>query len=68
MNPPEMGARARKLLNQILPDETIDAMPEDEYDDLAVELARQLRLVWLAGAQAGVAETRRLINEHLTNG
>lgn len=68
MNPPEMGAKAREILHKLLPDDTIDAMPEDEYDDLAVELARQLRLAWFDGAQAGVAETQRLIAEHLTNG
>jgi hypothetical protein len=58
--PPDMSQTARNMLAK-LPDDAIDAMTDDDRDDLAVEYARQLRLVWIAGASAALARCKEII-------
>lgn len=60
--PPDMHDDARKLLHRLLPDNVIDEMPHDTYDDIAVELARRLRLAWMAGASAGLDRCKEILS------
>lgn len=58
--PPDMSQTARNMLAK-LPDDVIDAMTDNDRDDLAVEYARHLRRAWIDGASAALVRCKKII-------